>query len=293
MTEPLPPTFRNWPRQIRSGFGICLATVDGRMIRVGDWEHEFTIQSICKPFAFQMALEEFGRDEVLTHVGVEPSGDAFNSIELDPKTMRPFNPHDQCGRDRYFVADQEESSGRRSAGVRGKNAGWPPAGRCELTRTFSRRRAATGNRNRAIAYLMLNFGIIDGEVDHIASSIFFAMLAAGELPGSGHDGGDHRKHGHKSGDRRNESFDFQYIKDVMTVMFTCGLYDHAGEWAYRVGLPAKSGVSGGILGYRQPAAGYCGILAETGRQRQQRARNSRCARIWPTNWDCTRLNLRT
>jgi len=70
-------------------FGICLATVDGRVVRAGDWEHEFTIQSICKPFAFQMALEEFGREDTLARVGVEPSGDAFNSIELDPKTIRP------------------------------------------------------------------------------------------------------------------------------------------------------------------------------------------------------------
>src|ERR1700693_1762558 len=67
-------------------FGICLATVDGRVIRAGDWEHEFTIQSICKPFAFQMALEKFGREETLRHVGVEPTGDAFNSIDLESGT---------------------------------------------------------------------------------------------------------------------------------------------------------------------------------------------------------------
>ena len=79
------------------GFGICLATVDGRTICVGDWEHEFTIQSICKPFAFQMALEAIGREETLRHVGVEPSGEAFNSIELEPKTMPPFNPMINAG----------------------------------------------------------------------------------------------------------------------------------------------------------------------------------------------------
>jgi glutaminase len=104
----------------------------------------------------------------------------------------------------------------------------------------------TGNRNRAIAYLMLNCGIIDGEVDHTLHQYFsqcsllvncqdLAMMAAtlanmGSNPVTG-----------------EQVFDFQYIKDVLTVMFTCGLYDHAGEWAYRVGLPAKSGVGGGIL----------------------------------------------
>ncbi|MDP9112932.1 MAG: glutaminase, partial [Acidobacteriota bacterium] len=72
-------------------FGIAMATVDGQCFCAGDSQQEFTIQSICKPFAFQMALEEFGRDKTLEYVGVEPSGDAFNSIELEPKTMRPYN----------------------------------------------------------------------------------------------------------------------------------------------------------------------------------------------------------
>src|SRR5258708_1843474 len=72
-------------------FGIAVATADGEVFTAGNWEHEFTIQSICKPFAFQMALEQCGREGTLQRVGVEPSGDAFNSIELDPRTMRPYN----------------------------------------------------------------------------------------------------------------------------------------------------------------------------------------------------------
>ena len=78
-------------------FGICLVTMDGHVLRAGDWDKEFTIQSMCKPFAFQMALEQYGMKETLKHVGVEPSGDAFNSIELDPKTTRPFNPMINAG----------------------------------------------------------------------------------------------------------------------------------------------------------------------------------------------------
>lgn len=226
-------------------FGICLATADGRVVRAGDWEHEFTIQSICKPFAFQMALEEFGRDDTLRHVGVEPSGDAFNSIELDPRTMRPFNPMINAGAIavsslikkspteagiREFVEKMEVAAGRK----------------LRIDQDVLASEAATGNRNRAIAYLMLNFGIIDAEVDHTLHQYFsqcsllvncqdLAMIAAtmanmGSNPVTG-----------------KTVFDFRYIKDVLSVMFTCGLYDHAGEWAYRVGLPAKSGVSGGIL----------------------------------------------
>ena len=65
-------------------FGICLATVEGQVFTAGDWEQEFTIQSMSKPFAFQMALEKHGPEETLKHVGLEPSGEAFNSLELDP-----------------------------------------------------------------------------------------------------------------------------------------------------------------------------------------------------------------
>jgi len=227
-------------------FGICLATVDGRVIRVGDWEHEFTIQSICKPFAFQMALEQFGRDETLKRVGVEPSGDAFNSIELDPDTKRPFNAMINAGAISIssLIKRDPPESGVEQFVQRMQVA----AGRAlRIDRDVFASESLTGNRNRAIAYLMLSCGVIKGEVDHILYQYFsqcsllvncqdLAMMAAtvanmGSNPVTG-----------------ERAFDFQYIKDVLAVMFTCGLYDHSGEWAYRVGLPAKSGVSGGILG---------------------------------------------
>lgn len=226
-------------------FGICLVTVDGRVVRVGDWEHEFTIQSICKPFAFQMALEEFGREGTLKHVGVEPSGEAFNSIELDPRTMRPFNPMINAGAIAVssLIKKTPIDTGIRQYVEKMQMA----AGRSlRIDPHVLASETLTGNRNRAIAYLMLNFGIIDAEVDHTLHQYFsqcsllvncqdLAMMAAtianmGSNPVTG-----------------VRAFDFEHLKDTMSVMFTCGLYDHAGEWAYRVGMPAKSGVSGGIL----------------------------------------------
>jgi glutaminase len=104
----------------------------------------------------------------------------------------------------------------------------------------------TGNRNRAIAYLMLNFGGIDEDVNHTLHQYFsqcsllvscrdLAIMAA-TLANMG-----------TNPVTREPVFNFEFIKDVLAVMFTCGLYDHAGEWAYSVGLPAKSGVGGGLL----------------------------------------------
>jgi len=227
-------------------FGICLVTVDGRVVRAGDWDHEFTIQSICKPFAFQMALEQFGRDETLKHVGVEPSGEAFNSIELEPRTMRPFNPMVNAGAiaiSSLIKKTPAESGIQQFVEQMQKAAGRPLRIDAEVLASES----LTGNRNRAIAYLLLNYGIIDDAVDATLQQYFsqcsllvncqdLATIAAtmanmGSNPVTG-----------------NHVFDFQFIKDVLSVMFTCGLYDHAGEWAYRVGIPAKSGVAGGVLG---------------------------------------------
>ena len=73
-------------------FGICIVTEDGRTFEAGDCDRPFTMQSVTKPFTFGMALEELGHEEVWRYVGVEPSGDAFNAIELQPGRNRPYNP---------------------------------------------------------------------------------------------------------------------------------------------------------------------------------------------------------
>ena len=226
-------------------FAICLVTVDGQVFSAGDWNKEFTIQSICKPFAYQMALEELGREGTLSHVGVEPSGEAFNSIELDPRTMRPFNPMVNAGAIAVASLIKRDSA---AAGVRNfiEKMQLAAGHKLQIDGSVLASESATGNRNRAIAYLMLNFGIIDEDVNHTLHQYFsqcsllvncrdLAMMAA-TLANMG-----------TNPLTLEPVFDFQYIKDVLAVMFTCGLYDHAGEWAYRVGLPAKSGVGGGLL----------------------------------------------
>ncbi len=227
-------------------FGICLATVDGHVFRVGDWDQEFTIQSMCKPFAFQMALEHCGPGEVMKHVGVEPSGDAFNSIELDAKTSRPFNPMVNAGA--IAVASLIKKSPVEAGIQTFLDKMSHAAGRqLKIDDAVLHSETVTGNRNRAIAYLMRNFEVIDEQVNEALAQYFaqcsmlvncqdMAMMAStlanmGANPITG-----------------ARVFDFQYIKYALTVMFTCGLYDYAGGWAFEVGLPAKSGVSGGIFG---------------------------------------------
>jgi glutaminase len=226
-------------------FGISLVTVDGQEFSIGDSQREFTIQSICKPFAFLLALGRLGRDKTLSHVGIEPSGEAFNSVYLQIPSNRPFNPMVNAGAiaiASLIKDDTPEAGVNNFTRVLSLAAGRP----LRVDESVYASESSTGDRNRAIAYLLRNFHIIDEKVDHTVHQYFsqcsvlvtsrdLAMMGAtlanlGANPVSGDD-----------------VFDMKYIRDVLAVMFTCGMYDYAGEWAYRVGVPAKSGVAGGVL----------------------------------------------
>jgi glutaminase len=235
-------------------FGICVATVDGQVFKVGDFQQTFTIQSVSKPFMYGLALEDNGRDYLLAKVGVEPTGDAFNAIMLDERSNRPYNPMVNAG----------------AIATAGLIKGADPTERLNrMLATFSRysgreilmdaavfsSERSTGHRNRAIAHLMRNFDMLGANLDDTLDLYFQqcsllvtcqdlalmgATLANGGLnPISG-----------------ERAIAAHYVRDVLSVMFTCGMYDFSGEWAYEVGLPAKSGVGGGIVAV---APGQLGI----------------------------------
>jgi glutaminase len=226
-------------------FGICAASVDGRVFAVGDAEQPFTIQSISKPFVYGLALEQNGREAMARRVGYEPTGDAFNAIVLDEESNRPFNPMVNAGAiavaGQLRGADPTERLNHMLA-MFARFAGRPVL----LDAAVFTSERTTGHRNRAMAHLMRNFGMIDERIDEILDLYFqqcsllvtcrdLALMAATLA-----NGGVHPITGARAVERR-------YVRDVLSVMYTCGMYDFAGEWAYVVGLPAKSGVSGGIL----------------------------------------------
>jgi len=226
-------------------FGVCLVTVDGQRFEFGDAEQLFTIQSISKPFVYGMALEAHGREKTLTKIGVEPSGDAFNSIELEARTHRPHNPMINAGA--IAAASLVPGAGpaerlNHVLDIFGRYVGHEVG--VDMAVFTSER--ATGHRNRAIAHLMRNFDIIDERLEESLDLYFkqcsilvncqdLAMMAAtlangGVNPISG-----------------ARAIAPEYVRDLLSLMYTCGMYDFAGEWAYRIGLPAKSGVGGGII----------------------------------------------
>src|SRR6201996_3671725 len=225
-------------------FGISLATIDGHVYEVGDSRIPFTIQSMSKPFVFALALDALGAERVESAIGVEPSGDPFNSIRLNAEN-HPFNPmvnagaiacsgliHEATGADAFEYIRQALSR------FAGRELGLDEA-------VYASERA-TGDRNRAIGYLLRNSGVIKDNVSEVLDVYFrqcsieatardIAVMAA-TLANRGINPvtGDHVMTPYA-------------ISRTLSVMTSSGMYDYAGEWTYRVGIPAKSGVGGGIL----------------------------------------------
>jgi glutaminase len=227
-------------------FAISVVTTDGRVFQVGDVAQQFTIQSISKVFVYGMALEDWGRDRLLEKVGVEPTGDPFNShIRLDETSHRPDNPMINAGAiatTSLLKGDTPTDRLNRLLDMFRRYVGREVY--VDISTFLSER--ATGHRNRAIAHLMLNFGMVNENLEEVLDLYFqqcallvtcqdlATMAAALANQGTHPITGEPVVHP-------------QYVRDILSVMYTCGMYNFAGEWAFRVGIPAKSGVSGGII----------------------------------------------
>jgi glutaminase len=225
-------------------FGISLATLDGHVYEVGDSRIPFTIQSISKPFVFALALDTLGAARVESEIGVEPSGDPFNSIRLNADN-HPFNPMVNAGAIacsgliRQAMGDGAFEYIRQALG---RFAGRELA----LDEAVFASESSTGDRNRAIGYLLRNSTVIKDDVGAVLEVYFrqcsvlvtardIAVMAAtlanrGVNPVTG-----------------AQVMSPYAIARTLSVMTSSGMYDYAGEWIYRVGIPAKSGVGGGIL----------------------------------------------
>jgi len=225
-------------------FGISVATTDGYVYEVGDSTVPFTIQSISKAFVFALALETLGAKHVESLIGVEPSGEAFNSIRLSADN-RPFNPMVNAGAiacSGLIYQTQGADAFEYILSTLGRFAGRD----LDVDEAVFGSERETGDRNRAIAYLLRNYGVINGDVDEVLEVYFrqcsvlvtardIAVMAA-TLANRG----------------VNPLTDQQVLSPyvvarTLSVMASSGMYDYAGEWIYRVGIPAKSGVGGGIV----------------------------------------------
>lgn len=228
-------------------FGLCVIDNDGQVAAAGDAETPFSIQSISKVFTLTLALGRVG-DRLWKRVGREPSGSAFNSVvQLEYERGIPRNPFINAG---AIAVTDVILSGNQPREVLGEILRFmqfvsdDPAIMIDEAVAASEQR--TGFRNIALANYMKSFDVLDNPVDFTLGVYFHhcaIAMSCRQLAMAG------RFLAHLG---RNPSTGFMVVnpesaRRINALMLTCGHYDGSGEFAYRVGLPGKSGVGGGVL----------------------------------------------
>lgn len=228
--------------------GVTIVDTKGNQYSFGDSEKKFTIQSVSKPTALMLALMERGEEYVFKKVGMEPTGDAFNSI-IKLETIRPskpLNPLINAGAiaidSMLFENNIQESFSRLIEFFRvltANNSLW-------YNEKVYESEKSTGYRNRALAHFMKDSKVLEGDVEEVLDLYFrqcsievncMDIARIGAIIAM--DGVDPNT-GEKLVPKR-------IARIVKTFMVTCGMYDASGEFAIKVGIPAKSGVGGGIM----------------------------------------------
>ncbi|WP_456030122.1 glutaminase [Rothia dentocariosa] len=228
--------------------GASIAMVDGELYASGDTDSLFTIQSISKPFVYALALADRGFEKVLDKVGVEPSGEPFNEISLEDSSGRPLNPminagaittHSLVGTETMNPAERMERVISGLSAFAGRSL--------DVDEAVYSSEIEHAHRNLAIAHMLRSHdiltenptGVVEGYTRQCSLLVTvqdLAMMAAtlanyGIQPVTG-----------------EQVVPKTVVRQVLSVMFTCGMYNAAGDWATQVGIPAKSGVGGGIIG---------------------------------------------
>ncbi|PWS43959.1 glutaminase A [Streptomyces sp. ZEA17I] len=226
-------------------FGLALVSMDGHCYSAGEADVPFTIQSVSKPFVYALALSLLGLDEVSRWVGAEPSGDAFNAISLEPGTGRPANAMVNAGAivTTALIPDApDEPAFERILHCLGRFAGRE----LEVDEEVFTSEATTGDRNRALAYLIRATGTMP--VDPVlAVDRYFRQCAVRVTALDLATMAATLAYGGFNPVTREQVVSAEVTSRVLAVMATCGMYDGSGEWLLRIGLPAKSGVSGGLI----------------------------------------------
>ncbi|MFJ4339999.1 glutaminase [Streptomyces sp. NPDC088915] len=225
-------------------FGMAVAELDGTVYGVGEWRRPFSTQSVTKVFTLALALAGEG-DTLWTHVGREPSGDPFNSlVQLEYENGIPRNPFINAGA--LVVTDRlhrltGDASGSLLAFLRAESGNPDLAFDPDVAAS----EAAHGDRNAALAHFMASYGNITGPVPDLLREYFRQCSLEASCADLALATGFLARHGLRADGTR--LLTRSQAKQVNAVMLTCGTYDAAGDFAYRVGLPGKSGVGGAVV----------------------------------------------
>ena len=236
-------------------FGISAVSVDGQLLEIGDSETDFSVQSACKPFNYCFALDELGADKVHKHIGMEPSGQAFNArVLMSDGTGRPHNPMINAGAIMAAALIKSDLPlHRRLDHVREMWSKMTGGSTPRFNAFMAQEESRTGDNNRALGYMMKAAGVLpNGEdaVDHElrdALELYFSICsleinarelatAAATLANNG-----------ICPVTQKRVFQESTVRNCLTLMQMCGMYDGSGEFSVHIGLPAKSGVGGAVI----------------------------------------------
>ncbi|WP_257350597.1 glutaminase A [Pseudalkalibacillus decolorationis] len=243
-------------RAEQSDLAIALYYKDGHCVKAGDVEKKFTLQSVSKVLTLALAIMDQGEEEVFRKVGMEPTGDPFNSIaKLETQIpAKPLNPminagalvvtnmiegrstHEKLGRLLTLIHDLTNNS------------------KIDVDHGVAKSEYETAHLNRSLCYYMKQHGVITGEVEELID--LYTRQCAIQVTCI-----DLARIGMVLANKGRDPLSNRLILPegiatiVKTFMVTCGMYNASGEFAIRVGIPAKSGVSGGIIGLVPPNIG--------------------------------------
>lgn len=237
------PVLKKVPSEL---FGIALVTVDGKVYTEGDIDSFFSIQSISKVFTMAQVLQESGEKQIIDTVGVDATGDVFNSIvaieKNKGKDMNAFVNPGAIATTSMVKGKNADEVWNKIIGIQSSFAGRP----LDINKEVYKSESDTNQRNQAIGKLMSAYEVLKGNPDQ-ATDLYtrqcsisvnakdLAVMAA-TLANGGFNPVTKAK-----------VIDQKHVKHVLAVMATAGLYDNTGEWLFKTGLPAKSGVGGGVI----------------------------------------------
>lgn len=238
----IPELAKQDPNQL----GLAITTCDGASYQVGDCRAKFTIQSISKLFLLAVALEDSGFDYVFSRVGMEPSGDQFNSIYRLEAERCPANPMINAGAIAVSGCIRGDAVEQRVEKVLALAAACMGAPSVDRSAEVFRCEVETGHRNRALAHMMQGNGVLDGNVNEHLETYYHACSMLVDCAMLSRFGAVLANGGRDLNSGR-QLLDKETARLLRTLMASCGLYNRAGEFAWRVGVPAKSGSGGGIM----------------------------------------------
>lgn len=246
--------------------GLAICTTAGHVYAVGDCDYEFSIQSISKPFVYALALDIYGADEVHKYVGVEPSGDPFNELSLDDDTGRPANPlinagaitvNQLIGGPEIPVADRVEKIRDYFSRLAGREL--------SIDQDIVESELKGADRNRSITYMLREVGMVTDEADDAVASytsqcsVLVTVKDLAAMAATLANGGTQPVTGEKI-------LSAEACRVTQAVMVSAGMYDASGRWMVNVGIPAKSGVAGGLIGTMPSQMGIASLSPRLDKQ---------------------------